>query len=32
MAVGEAMRQVASSRPAGTAPVAEADVKKARGG
>jgi len=32
MAVGEAMRQVASSRPAGTVPVAETDVKKARGG
>jgi tRNA (cytidine/uridine-2'-O-)-methyltransferase len=32
MAVGEAMRQVASSRPASAAPVAEADVKKARGG
>ena len=33
MAAGEAMRQVtSSSRPAGTAPVAEGDVKKARGG
>src|SRR5262245_63027459 len=32
MAVGGAMRQLASSRPASAAPVAEADVKKARGG